>query len=51
MQDSSGLIYGDACECDSLSCPKDPENEEICGGLGRLLQTPATAIVNVSLLN
>lgn len=31
-EDSNGLIYGDRCECDSLSCPKDPENGEICGG-------------------
>jgi len=39
MQDPSGLIYGQKCECDNQSCPKDPENEEICGGIGRLLQS------------
>ena len=35
-EDPNGLIYGDRCECDNLSCPKDPENGEICGGSGRL---------------
>ncbi|KAM7451541.1 Integrin beta-1 [Porites harrisoni] len=32
---SNGLIYGDECECDSFSCPKDPDNGEICGGSER----------------
>ena len=35
-QVSNGLIYGDECECDSFSCPEDPDNGEICGGSGRL---------------
>jgi len=34
-EDPSGLIYGQKCECDNQSCPKDPENEEICGGIER----------------
>jgi len=34
-KDPRGLIYGDSCECDTLSCPKDLENEEICGGAER----------------
>lgn len=34
IQDPKGLIYGETCECNNLNCPKDPENEEICGGSG-----------------
>ncbi|KAJ7380204.1 Integrin beta-1 [Desmophyllum pertusum] len=34
-KDPKGLLYGDTCECDTLSCPKDPENDEICGGSER----------------
>ncbi|PFX28360.1 Integrin beta-1 [Stylophora pistillata] len=33
--DPTGLIYGETCECNNLNCPKDPENEEICGGSER----------------
>ena len=36
MQDRNGLIYGDKCECNSLSCLEDPESGEKCGGLGRI---------------
>lgn len=34
-KDPKGLIYGETCECNNLNCPKDPENEEICGGSER----------------
>ena len=45
MQDRNGLIYGDKCECNSLSCPEDPENGERCGGLGRIKLLPSHSLV------
>ena len=48
MQDRNGLIYGDKCECNSLSCPEDPENGERCGGLGRIKLLDTSTAISLS---